>query len=665
MRLLLRRHALAVLGFAALALLVTWPLPLHLSSHLTGAPTGDTGVYVWNLWVFGHEVGAGRLPFHTSAILAIDPDTTDRVNLSLHNYTTFANLIALALVPAFGLVTAFNLVLLLNVTLTGYSTYLLTRDLGASPTASALGAVLFAASPVLVARSADHFSLVAAAPLPVFLLVLRRVVQTGYLRWSIALGAVVAWATFCDPYYGIFCLLIGAVALGARLVAVERTADVGPARRVGMLRVLDIVIVVFASFVFAMFLRGGGPVAILGLRISMRTLYTPMLVLTLLVGLRVVIALRPRLELRRDGWSRATLMPVVAATLAMAVLLAPVLVAFGQRLVSGGGPTSRTLWRSSPPGVDLLAFVLPSPTHPLWGEPFRARIVEWSGRADGYPEFVASVPLAALAVLLFAWMRGGWRPPPLYGGATVMFALMALGPFVHVAGVNTFLPTPWTLLRYVPVLGMVRSPSRFAVLATLGLAVLVALALTQLGRRFPERRRLLFLIVGLVLAVELWAAPRALHSAAIPSIYEVIARDPRDDIRVLELPFGVRDGTSSMGDFTARTQFYQTAHGKAIIGGYLSRVSPRRKRTYERLPVSSALLTLSEGAPLTPEQERLAREHVDRFLQRARLGYVVVDHQRASPRLVTFAIDLLGLTPVAREGSLELFVPRPVSRPDR
>ena len=50
---------------------------------------------------------------------------------------------------------------------------------------------------------------------------------------------------------------------------------------------------------------------------------------------------------------------------------------------------------------------------------------------------------------------------------------------------------------------------------------------------------------------------------------DMLATDHRE---VLELPFGVRDGTSSHGNFTARSQFFQTYHHKPLIGGYLSRV---------------------------------------------------------------------------------------------
>ena len=41
----------------------------------------------------------------------------------------------------------------------------------------------------------------------------------------------------------------------------------------------------------------------------------------------------------------------------------------------------------------------------------------------------------------------------------VVFGLLALGPFVHVAGINTYVPGPWALLRYVPLIGLVHTPA--------------------------------------------------------------------------------------------------------------------------------------------------------------------------------------------------------------
>ena len=295
----------------------------------------------------------------------------------------------------------------------------------------------------------------------------------------------------------------------------------------------------------------------------------------------------------------------------------------------------------------------------------RGRLIEWTGTTNAFPEAVGSLSLVALAVMAAAWWRFGWQPSRQRVGMTVFFVLLALGPFVYVAGINTLIPMPWSVLRYVPILGLVRSPGRFAVIASLGVALMLAQALAHIGRQHPTRRRAILAVVGMLLAIELVPGPRTLYSAGVPAIYQTIARDPRPQIRVLELPVGLRDGTSSVGNFSAGTQYFQTTHGKAIIGGYLSRVSPRRRLDASRAPVLSALFTLSEGHDLTPDQDAAARIRADEFLRRARLGYVVVDQTRASPALIAFAGDLFGLTLVSREGPLALYVPRVPPPPDR
>jgi hypothetical protein len=652
-----RRHAVALAGYLVLAACLTWPLPLHLGTHLTGPPSGDTGVYVWNLWVFHHEIEQGRLPFYTSSILSA---AGGPANLSLHNYTTFANLLALPLTPVVGIIAAFNLILLLNMVLSGWCTFLLARHWASRFAESWLAGALMMASPVLIARAEGHFSLVAAAPLSLFLLLLRLSATTGRVRYALGAGATVAWAISCDAYYGVFCVMLGAAALLAHLVDVRRTES-WPSLTVPMRRALNVLLVIVASFVVGMAVRGGGPVTVLGLRLRMNTLYTPILVLSLLVAARLFIALRPRFELRRSAWNRPLARSLFAGACVSAVMLSPVLYAFGERYLTDSSQMPATYWRSSPPGIDLLAYVMPNPNHPLWGAPMREAIVAWSGRADGFPEYVGALPWIALVVIGFAFWRAGLRLTGIRLPLTIMWVTLALGPFVQIAGYNTYIPTPWTFLRYVPIVSLVRSPSRFAVIVTLIVAVLFAMALARIASRYPERRRMLLAVVALLLAVELWPAPRTLYSAEIPHFYTRIATDARSDLRVLELPFGVRDGASSMGNYSALSQYHQTLHGKALVGGYLSRVSQRRKRLYQQMPVLNALMTLSERKPLTPEQKALASEGADSFLSRTHLGYVVIDEAQATPELAAFARDLLGLRPIDVDGSRTLYAPRDVA----
>jgi hypothetical protein len=160
----------------------------------------------------------------------------------------------------------------------------------------------------------------------------------------------------------------------------------------------------------------------------------------------------------------------------------------------------------------------------------------------------------------------------------------------------------------------------------------------------------------MLLLAELLPAPRTLYSAEIPSIYRIVASDPREHVRVLELPFGIRDGTMRLGNFMSRSQFYQTAHHKPILGGYMSRVSQRRVRDNERDPVLSALMRVSEGKQLSRQELQQLRDLWPAFVRRTDVGYVVIDRDRG-PEGIDQLVAPLGLERLAEHGSLTLYRP--------
>ena len=641
-----RLHAGVVLAYAAVAIAFTWPLAANLGTRLTGGTGGDTGVYVWNQWVFRHEFrDNGSFPYFTETLFGAERPA----NLSLHNYTRFQNLLAAPLIGRFGVVTTFNLVYLSMMVLTAYVTFLLARHVTRSSAESWIAGLLFAWSPLLVTRGMGHFSLVAAAPLAVFLLLLMRADGHERLRDAVLLGVAMAWAASTDVYYAVYCLLIGAIFVVARVVTIEPSPGAGHARaaRWG----LDVVILCVAALVATMAASGGWELTFLGRPLRMRSLYTPVLILTTLVALRIAWRFRASVVpmSRSDVWRFGRL--ATATGLVGAAVMSPVLYAAAVRLSSGDFTTPSIFWRSSPPGVDVLALLLPNPNHPL----APSGIESWlRSRPNGYLENVASIPLVVIALLLIAW-RAGWRPSRWWLGVAALFGFLALGPFVHIAGVNTYVPGPWAFLRYVPLIGLAHTPARFSVVLMLALAVILATALTWLTRRYPARRRAILLAVGIALAFELLPAPFTLHSAEIPPLYRHVAAAPRD-VKLLELPFGIRDGTSSVGNFTARTQFYQTAHGKTIMGGYLSRLPARRVDDLRADPVRNALAILSENRRLTPQQEAdfLARGLA--FIRAWNIRYVVIDRGASSDVLSGMAIKAFRLDHVETNGPLSLYL---------
>jgi hypothetical protein len=165
--------------------------------------------------------------------------------------------------------------------------------------------------------------------------------------------------------------------------------------------------------------------------------------------------------------------------------------------------------------------------------------------------------------------------------------------------------------------------------------------------------------LGLLAAIELVPAPRALYSAAIPEIYGRIAAETNRDEsgRLLELPTGMRDGTSSMGNYSALTSYFQTGHRRPLVGGYLSRVSRWRKIETSRVPLLMALMTLSNGGALSDQDAAIARQASDRFLRRSCTRFVMVDKRRASQALQAFAIESLRLRLVEEDDNHALYTP--------
>lgn len=640
-------RAAIVVGYVLAALIFTWPLASHLSTHLTGDPGGDTGVYVWNQWVFHQELTEGHNPLRTEKILALSSPIVD---LTQHNYTPFLNLLALPLISPLGLTAAFNIVFLIVCVLNGVALYgLARRATGANRIEAFLAGLLFAWSPAMNSRTVGHFSLYAAAALPAFVWCLLNAERSRSLRDSALVGLCMAWAALSDAYFGIYCLMIALLYVAASAIRVTRAHRATPQ----MWRwLVDLLIVCLAALIVGLGFGHGGQFTVLGIAIRMQTLYTPVLVLTILVIVRALLTWRPQFD-----WPFGTI-PVSAVLIAFIACvgpLSPVLYGLSTRVAQGSFVSPEIYWRSSPPGVDLLSFVTPNPLHPL------ARFFTEDPlltKPTVYVEYTAALSLVAFAIIGLAIWRARYRPSAGWCVIAVGFALLAMGPFIHVGGIDTHVPGPWAVLRYAPGISLARMPTRFVLVASMGFAVIFAGALAALGAAWPHRRRQIVAIAAVLLVFELWPAPRTLYSAGMSPIYDRIAQDTRD-VRVLVLPFGVRDGTWETGNFRPRTQYNQTRHGKPLIGGYLSRISTHRvERMRQEHPTLDALIKVSEKAPLDPGVAAILRERGADLVDEAHLGYVVIDDRFIAPDRAQLVVDALRLREVQKDAPLTLYAPR-------
>ena len=152
----------------------------------------------------------------------------------------------------------------------------------------------------MVARTTGHFSLVAAAALPAFLWCLTNAERSRTAKDAALVGLCMAWAALSDAYYGVYCLMIAILYAAATLFHVTRAARPAPRPWVWL---LDVLIVCFGGLIAGLVLGRGGEFTLLGIPVHVRSLYNPVLILTLLVIARVVMWWRPHFEL---PFARAT-----------------------------------------------------------------------------------------------------------------------------------------------------------------------------------------------------------------------------------------------------------------------------------------------------------------------------------------------------------------------
>ena len=112
-----------------------------------------------------------------------------------------------------------------------------------------------------------------------------------------------AWAALSDAYYGVYCLMLAIIYVAVTLLRVTRISNPAP-RPFRWL--LDVLIVCLAGLIAGLVLGRGGEFTLLGVPVRMRSLYNPMLILTVLVVLRIVLWWRPRFELPSVGPSPPT-----------------------------------------------------------------------------------------------------------------------------------------------------------------------------------------------------------------------------------------------------------------------------------------------------------------------------------------------------------------------
>ncbi|MCU0492888.1 MAG: hypothetical protein MUD01_14955 [Chloroflexaceae bacterium] len=331
------------------------------------------------------------------------------------------------------------------------------------------------------------------------------------------------------------------------------------------------------------------------------------------------------------------------------LLLAPVLI---PGLLSAYGPR-QSLPEVNPADIprfsaNLLDFVLPTYLHPLWGETVFDSIGHAWQRTSGDWNVAPGYSVLALALLgcLVAW-RLAWRWA-VFGTVAL---LLALGPVLQVGPWRTELPLPYALLLQLPGAEVGRRPLHLAVLLSLALAVLAALAV---GWLLQQRRGPIWLVLALgLLAFELapphWTRwPDTVHPA-----YRLLAEAPG---AVLEVP--------PPRYKVALPQKAQLLHGQPLLGGYLA-----REPDYSLVKEVPGLRQLWKMHPEAPQAMAAAPDDPLVALHALGIRHVVVrweeiDAEDRAEVEAALSQALPGVAPLVADGTLSLYrVPVVAPRP--
>lgn len=231
----IRHHLFPLLAYLLITLAVTFPLVLHLGTHLPGDGR-DAWQNVWNYWWLRQSLAAGQNPYQTDLLYA-----PYGVPLYLHTLNPFNGLLTLPVQLAFGLTAAYNAAILLSLTLAGYFAYLLIGVVSGSRTAGFIGGVIYAFGSYHLAHLLGHANLVASEWLPAYLLcLLLAPASTGARRWRwIGAGALaLVFLALCDWQYALFAAIFTALWVGWTTIA---RRSVVPALTAGITGLLGII----------------------------------------------------------------------------------------------------------------------------------------------------------------------------------------------------------------------------------------------------------------------------------------------------------------------------------------------------------------------------------------------------------------------------------------
>jgi hypothetical protein len=283
--------------------------------------------------------------------------------------------------------------------------------------------------------------------------------------------------------------------------------------------------------------------------------------------------------------------------------------------------------------ASLLGFLAPSWRNPLL--PAAPELADFLKKVNGFwIETLVYVGVGTLALAVIGMRAAGKQAAPwliLIAGC----GILALGPFLKIAGEPVLLQIegvqhkaalPWAYLAQLPVLSLLRTPSRFAQPMMLGIAVLAGFGAARMHAQLKGRPITRLVALGTLAFVAAFEGvvvfPTRTFGPSVPPFFRQIAQSGKPGA-LLTYPSlnPLNPGTFEwLG--TELQMLHQTVHQRPITSGYIWRVDDS---VYGAIAQLENAIDPALGRDIFPKPDNLPA-----YLHSLGFAYVVVyKHQDA------------------------------------
>lgn len=231
--------------------------------------------------------------------------------------------------------------------------------------------------------------------------------------------------------------------------------------------------------------------------------------------------------------------------------------------------------------------------------------------------------LLILAILGYRWHRDTeLYSRNLWLGLLVVFFFLTLGPVIFLN--KPLLTLPYQLLYHLPLLNNILVTPHFVIFVIFFLILLAAPACRKFSQPAASlyQKGLLVLLIGIYF-FEVQPGPLPLTRTSIPNFYYEIAKDS-EEYTILELPFALSTSFYTLGNGTtpAKTEYYQTVHGKKLLSAWISRLPDDYYVFYNSVVGLSYLIQPVQQ--LSPDEINALREATRANFNKLGIRYIIV-----------------------------------------